>query len=104
MSRDNDTAADLDRVRATAIRAACPDLDDEAVAALAWSIREADDAYGVIAVPKRPTIAMVFEAQRVESGDAEFDALAPRMFEWYEVMLLAAIENSPYRLRPRLTN
>ena len=99
-----DAVADLDRVRANAIRAARPDLDDAAVSAIAWAIREGDDAYGVVTVPLRPTTAMVFEAQRVESGDAAFDALAPRMFEWYEVMVLAALEASPYRYIPRVTN
>ena len=98
------TAADLDRVRINAIRARRPELDDEALAELAWAIRAADDAYGVVTAPLRPTIAMVFEAQRVESGDGEFDALAPRMFEWYEVMVLAAIEASPFRYVPRVTN
>jgi len=47
---------------------------------------------------------MVLEAQCVESGDAEFDALSPRMFEWYEVMVIAAIEASPFRYIPRVTN
>ena len=78
--------------------------DDAAASALAWAIREADDVHGMVTVPKRPTIAMVFEAQRIESGNAEFDALSPPMFEWYEVMLLAAIEVSPYRYRPHLMN
>lgn len=99
-----DTVADLDGVRANAIRSACPDLDDAAVSALAWAIREADDVHGLVTVPKRPTIAMVFEAQRIESGTAEFDALSPSMFEWYEVMLLAAIEALPFRYRSHLTN
>ena len=98
------SVADLDRVRINAIRAVRPDLDDEALVALAWAIREADEVYGVVTVPLRPTIPMVFEAQGVESGNAEFDALSPRMFEWYEVMVIAAIEASPYRYVPRVTN
>ena len=98
------TVTDLDRARINAIRALRPDLDDEALVALAWAIREADDTFGVVAVPLRPTIAMVFEAQGVESGNAEFDELSPRMYEWYEVMVLAAIEASPFRYVPRVTN
>lgn len=100
----NPAVADLDRVRINAIRALRPELDDEQLSALAWAIREADDSAGVVAVPLRPTIAMVFEAQRVESGNAEFDALSPSMYEWYEVMVLAAIEASPFRYVPQVTN
>ena len=96
--------AELDRARINAIRTLRPELSEEELAQLAWAIREADDSYGVVAVPLRPTIAMVFEAQRIESGDPEFDALAPHMYEWYEVMVLSAIEASPYRYAPRVTN
>ena len=96
--------AELDALRAQIIKANLPSIDDETARQLARAIRDGDENIGVITVPKRPTIRMVFEAQQMTPDIPEFDAIADRAFEWYEAMLMAAIGYSPYRYVPQNLN
>jgi len=92
-----DTVDELDIARANLLFELGASTDHAACLEMAKQLRKSDAAQGVIAVPRHPSIGMVFAAQRVESGNPAFDKAAPRMYEFYEVMILSAIENSPFK-------
>lgn len=91
------TAEELDVARADLLLELGASTDYGTCLEMARQLRKADAERDVIAVPRRPSIGMVFAAQRVESGDPAFDEVAPRMYEFYEVMILCAIDDSPFK-------
>lgn len=93
----DDPAEDLDTARAELLFELGASTDYAACLDMARQIRKADDERDIVAVPRRPAASMVFAAQRTESGDPVFDEHAPRMYEFYEVMILYAIDESPFK-------
>lgn len=93
----DDPIEDLDTARAGLLYDLGASADYAACVDMARQIRKVDNERDVIAVPRRPTASMIFAAQRIESGDPVFDEHAPRMYEFYEAMILYAIDESPFK-------
>ncbi len=91
------TADELDVARADLLFELGASTRYVACIEMAQRLRKADAERDVVAVPRRPSMGMVFAAQRVESGDPAFDEIAPRMYEFYEFMILCAIDDSPFK-------
>lgn len=93
----DDLAEDLDTARADLLFELGACTDYATCLDMARQIRKADAERDIVAVPRRPTLGMVFAAQRTESGNPAFDELAPRMYEFYEAMLGYATDESPFK-------